>query len=388
MRPHAIVAFCVFLVAGLATTAVLAADPIRIGAPFNVTGALASLDGPALNGARLKLKEINDAGGVLGRKLELVFYDTKTEPTVIAATAARLINKDRVPVAIGFTDSDSVLTLGPIFQQAGIPFVTPGATSPQLPGQVGDDVFLACFGDNVQAAAGAEFVIDKLGGKHVYLLRDSATHYTVLLARYFDESFTHDGGQIVGRDDYRSGDKSFAGQIARIKASAVKPDVIYISAMPDDIGAIVKQLREGGIVQPVVGGDGYDTPLLVQVAGTAAANVYYSTHAYMAPDSTPGIRKFYRDYKAAYGTDPENAFAALGYDTLGLVADAIGRAGTADPVRIRDALAATDGYSGITGSISYRNGIRVPAKTVTMIGVKAGQLYLAGEIKPNYIAAP
>jgi len=387
MRPHAHFAIGLALAAGLAAPAFAADDTIKIGAPFNVTGALSSLDAPALNGAKLKLKEINDAGGVLGKKLELVVYDTKTDPTVIASVASQLINQDKVPVAFGFTDSDSVLALGPIFQQAGVPFITPGATSPKLPEQIGNEVFLACFGDNVQAAAGAEFVKGKLAGKNVYLLRDNSTEYTTLLAKYFEEAFTHDGGTIIGKDDYKSGDKSFTAQITKIKAGA-KPDVVYVSAMPDDIGLIVKQMRQAGITQPIVGGDGYDTPLLIQVGGKASNDVYYSTHAYMAADSTPGIQKFYADYKAAYGMDPENAFAALGYDTLGLIADAIKRAGSADPAKIRDAIAATDGFAGITGSITYPKDVRVPAKTVTMIGVKDEKLFLAGEVKPTYIAAP
>jgi branched-chain amino acid transport system substrate-binding protein len=387
MRPHTSIAIGLALAAGLATSALAADDTIKIGAPFNVTGALSSLDAPALNGAKLKLKEINDAGGVLGKKLELVIYDTKTDPTVIASVASQLLNQDKVPVAFGFTDSDSVLALGPIFQQAGVPFITPGATSPKLPEQIGSDIFLACFGDNVQAAAGAEFVKGKLSGKNVYLLRDNSTEYTTLLAKYFEDAFTHDGGAIIGHDDYKSGDKTFTAQITKIKAGE-KPDVVYVSAMPDDIGLIVKQMRQAGIMQPIVGGDGYDTPLLTQVGGKAANDVYYSTHAYMAPDSTPGIQKFYTDYKAAYGMDPENAFAALGYDTLGLIADAIGRAGSTDPAKIRDAIAETDGYAGITGSITYPKDIRVPAKTVTMIGVKDEKLFLAGEVKPTYIAAP
>jgi branched-chain amino acid transport system substrate-binding protein len=388
MRPQTSFAIGLTLALGLTTAAHAADDTIKIGAPFNVTGALSSLDAPALNGAKLKLKEINDAGGVLGKKLELVIYDTKTDPTVIASVASQLLNQDKVPVAFGFTDSDSVLALGPIFQQAGVPFITPGATSPKLPEQIGSDIFLACFGDNVQAAAGAEFVKGKLNGKNVYLLRDNSTEYTTLLAKYFEDAFTHDGGAIIGRDDYKSGDKTFTAQITKIKASATKPDVVYVSAMPDDIGLIVKQMRQAGITQPIVGGDGYDTPLLTQVGGKASNDVYYSTHAYMAPDSTPGIQKFYKDYKAAYGMDPENAFAALGYDTLGLIADAIGRAGSTDPAKIRDAIAATDGFAGITGSITFPKDVRVPAKTVTMIGVKDEKLFLAGEVKPTYIAAP
>ena len=365
-----------------------AQDTIKIGAPFNVTGALSSVDAPALNGAKVKVKEINDAGGVLGKKLELVIYDTKTDPTVIASTASQLINQDKVPVALGFTDSDSALALGPIFQTAGVAFVTPGATSPKLPEQIGSEMFLACFGDNVQAAAGAEFVLNKLNGKTVYLLRDNSTEYTTLLAKYFKEAYGHGGGKIVLEDDYKAGDKSFTAQITKLKALPAKPDVLYVSAQPDDIGLVVKQMRQAGLTQPIVGGDGYDTPLLLSVGGKAANNVYFSTHAYMAEDSTPAIVAFYHAYKAAYNTPPENAFAALGYDTVGLIADAITRAGSVDPAKIRDALAATQGYKGITGSISYAPGSRVPQKTVSIIGVKNDRLNLASEVTPNWIAKP
>jgi branched-chain amino acid transport system substrate-binding protein len=373
---------------GLSAFTARADDAIKIGAPFNLTGGLSSLDAPALNGARLKAKEINDAGGVLSRQIELVVYDTKTDPTVVASVAGQLVNHDKVHVAVGFTDPESVLALGPVFQQAGIPFVTPGATSPQLPTRLGDMIFLACFGDNVQAAAGADFVRDKLAGKNVYLLRDSEERYTILLAGYFEAAFTHGGGRISGRDDYKGGDKSFAAQIARILASTPRPDAVYVSAMPEDIGLVVREMRQAGITQPIVGGDGYDTPLLVKDGGKAANDVYFSTHAYMASDSTPAIRTFYRDYKAAYGTDPENAFAALGYDTVGLVADAIKRAGSDDPKAIRDALAATNLYAGLTGTISYSNGARVPTKTVTMIAVKNEQTQLAAEITPSWIPSP
>jgi branched-chain amino acid transport system substrate-binding protein len=378
------------LAAGLIGTGsnVFAQEKVKIGAPFNLTGGLSSLDTPALNGAKLKAKEINDAGGIDGKQIELVVYDTKTDPTVVASVASQLLNQDKVAVGLGFTDSDSALALGPIFQQAGIPFVTPGATSPKLPEQVGDTMFLACFGDNVQAAAGAEFVKAKLGAKNVYLLRDNAAEYTTLLAKYFEDAFTHGGGAIVARDDYKSGDKSFTAQITKLKALSAKPDVLFVSAMPDDIGLVVKQMRQAGVTQPIVGGDGYDTPLLISVGGSASNDVYYTTHAYMAPDSTPEIQAFYKAYKAAYGTEPENAFAALGYDTVGLVADAIKRAGSTEPSKIRDALAGTSGYKGITGSISYPQGTRVPAKTVSMIGVKDQKLHLAGEVTPGYIAQP
>ena len=234
----------------------------------------------------------------------------------------------------------------------------------------------------------AEFVLNKLNGKSVYLLRDNATEYTTLLAKFFQEAYEHAGGKIVLADDYKHGDTSFTAQITKLKALAEKPDVLYVSAQPDDIGVVVKQIRQAGLMQPIVGGDGYDTPLLLSVGGAAANNVYFTTHAFMSEGSTEGIVKFYKAYQAAYNTVPENAFAALGYDTVGLVADAITRAGTADPAKIRDALAATQGYAGITGSISFGADSRVPNKTVSIIGVKDGKLYLAGEVTPTWVPKP
>jgi len=388
MTRRTVVGLAVTAGLAIATLPAMADDTIKIGSPFNVTGGLASVEAPALNGAKLKAKEINDAGGVLGKKIELVIYDTKTDPTVIAATGSQLLNQDKVVASLAFADSDAVLAMAPQFQTAGVPLVTPGATSPKLPDQVGSDMFLACFGDNVQAAAGAEFVLNKLSGKTVYLLRDNTTEYTTLLAKYFKEAYENGGGKIVLADDYKHGDTSFTAQITKLKALPEKPDVLYVSAQPDDIGVVVKQIRQAGITQPIVGGDGYDTPLLLSVGGKAANNVYFSTHAFMAEDSTPGIVKFYQAYKAAYNTPPENAFAALGYDTVGLIVDAISRAGSTDSAKIRDALAATQGYQGITGSISYSNGSRVPAKTVSIIGVKDDKLYLAAEVTPTWIAKP
>src|SRR5882724_3539141 len=258
---------------------------IRIAMPANLTGELSSLDGPTVNGAKLKARQLNQSGGVLGKTLELVVVDTGTAAPTIAAEGGRLIAQ-RPAAVVAYTDSDSVLTLGPLAQRAGIPFVTPGATSPKLPGQIGDGLFLACFGDNVQAAAGAEFLRNKLAARSVYLLWDTTNVYTTLLSSYFTQSFTKAGGTILFENTFEAGDASIAGQIAKLAASGVKPDAVYVAALPDDIGPIVKQLRAAGIDQPIVGGDGYDTPLLLEVAGAAATNVYFSTHAYMAEDGT------------------------------------------------------------------------------------------------------
>ncbi len=372
----------------LTTRAGWAADPIKIGYPANLTGIQASLDGPMLNGAKLAASEINEAGGVLGRPIELVVYDSKSDATTISTVASQLIDSDKVVGIIGFADSDSVLAIGPQVQTAKIPFITPGATSPKLPSQIGNEIFLAAFGDNVQAAVGAEFALNKLNAKTAYLLTDIGAEYTTLLSDYFVSAFEHGGGKILERDTYKTGDKTFTAQIAKLKAMPEKPDFIFSSSLAEEIGLILKQLRQAGINLPVVGGDGYDSPLLIEVGGDAANNTYFTTHAFVGEGASPKVKAFSDAYKKATGNEPENAFAPLGYDTVKLMADAIKRAGEPDPAKIRDALAATSGLEGVTGTITYRPGISVPDKSVSVIGVKDGKLFLADEAAPSFAAEP
>ena len=159
--------------------------------------------------------------------------------------------------------------------------------------------------------------------------------------------------------------------------------------MPYNNGPIVKQIRDAGITGPIVGGDGYDTPDLVKVAGPATSNVFFTTHALMdAANGTDGIKKFMADYKAAYGNDPENAFAALGYDTVFLLADAIKRAGGTDSAAVKAALESTKDFPGITGKITFADGSHVPQKGVTIIDVENGALKLGGEVVPVKVPAP
>jgi branched-chain amino acid transport system substrate-binding protein len=364
-------------------------EPIKIGAIYNLTGGMASLDVPSANGAKLAVKEINDAGGVLGRTIDLIVYDGKTDAATIGNAATQLVETDKVKVMIGFSDTDMTLAAAPIAAKAGIVFVTSGATSPRLPDQVPDYLFLAAFGDNVQAAAGAEYSYNTLNARTAYLLYDKGMEYTLGLAKYFKERFTEMGGQIVLEDTYQTGDKDYSAQITKLKGMGTLPDIVYISSGPDEIGTIVKQFRDAGVDKPIVGGDGYDTPLLVEIAGPAADNTYFTTHSLMdAQLGTDAVKKFIAAYQAEYGNPPENAFAGLGYDTVKLLADAIKRAGSDDSTAIRDALQTTKDLPGVTGVITYQPGQRVPQKGVTVILVKDGKFTLAGEVVPQKVPAP
>ncbi len=363
---------------------------IKIGGTYNLTGAMASLDVPASKGSKLAVKEINAAGGVLGKQIEYILLDGKTESATNGNNATQLVNTDKVVAFVGNTDSDSALAIGPIAQKAGLPYLTAGATSPQLPNQVGDMMFLAPFGDNVQAAAGAEYAFKTLNAKTAWLFWDKGAEYTTLLAKYFKERYTQLGGKILLDDTYSQGDTDFSAQITRLKALSPQPDFLYVASLQaSDAGAIAKQIRDAGITLPMVGGDGYDGPELVGVGGTGAENVYFSTHALMSADlGIDKVKTFIAAYQKEYNTAPESAFAALGYDAVYLMVDAIKRANSTEPKAIRDALAATKGFEGVTGSVTYQPGIRVPQKSVTIIAIKNGIYTLAAQVVPEQVPAP
>jgi branched-chain amino acid transport system substrate-binding protein len=383
----------IVLVAAVALLAVSCggkgAGAIKIGMLYNMTGAQASLDAPSANGAKLAAKELNAAGGVLGKKIELVAFDGKTDAATIGNAATQLAQTDKVVAMFGFSDSDMTMAAAPIAAKAGVVFVTSGATSPKLPDQVPDYLYLACFGDNVQAAAAAEYAVDALKAKTVYLLVDKGMEYTLLLGKYFKERFVEMGGKVVLEDNYQTGDKDFSAQVTKLKGLKAKPDLLFISSGPDDVGTIVKQVRDAGVMSPIMGGDGYDTPLLAEVAGAGSENVYFTTHSLMDADlGTDSVKKFITAYQAEYKNPPENAFAGLGYDTVKLLADAIKRAGSADPKAIRAALQATKDLAGVTGAITYQEGSRIPQKGVTVILVKDGKFTLAQEVVPQKVPAP
>ncbi len=364
----------------------LAAEPIKIGGMYNVTGGMSSIDAPGLNGMKLAAKQINEAGGLLGRPVEIVAIDGKTDQTAVTNAVSEMINVHKVVAIGGLNDSTYALAAGPIAQAAGIPFVTAGATLPTLPEQIGDYFFMTPFGDDAQAYAIAEFAVNDLKAKTAWLLVDQAYDFTTALAAFFKERFTALGGEIVLEDKYQSGDTDFSAQIARLKALSPQPDVLFVSAIPNEAGITTKQIREAGLTQPILSGDGFDTPLIGEVAGENADDVYYSTHASLDnPD--PKVQNFVKAYKEEYGVAPENAFAALGYDMMMQMADAIKRAGSVDPKAIRDALAETKDFQGVTGVISYESGKRVPNKSVTIIRVQDGVYSFVKEIVPSAMPA-
>jgi branched-chain amino acid transport system substrate-binding protein len=357
--------------------------PIIIGAMYNLTGGQEDLDLPSSRGARLAVDEANKAGGVLGRPVKLISVDGQTKPKVIARETARLFRHEpTVTGLIGFSDTDMVLAAAPIAAKNKRVFLTSGATSPQLPHDVPRYLFLACFGDNEQAAAGAEWAVKTLKSRSAVVLYKQASSYARLLHGYFQARFKQLGGKVLAVRAYTP---------ATIKA-AVKglppADLVYLAAQPDDVAAAIRALRRAGVAAPVLGGDGLDIGAAWKQV-TPADKIYFTTHAYLGADNPdPRVQAFRAAYAKAYPEKEADAFSALGYDTARLLLAAIASAGSARPQAVRKALAATTAFAGVSGTISYRGGSRIPAKSVTIMSVMQGRQGFAASVLPEKIPAP
>ncbi|HZJ09241.1 MAG TPA: ABC transporter substrate-binding protein [Trueperaceae bacterium] len=367
----------------LLLVAPLAFAQIKIGALYNLTGDMSSIDAPGYNGMRLAVQQINENGGLLGQQIELVSVDGQTDQTQLTNAASRLVDVENVVAVAGINDSTFALAAGPIMQAAGVPYVISGGTLPTLPEQIGEYAFMAPFGDDAQSQAIVDFAVNELGVESYYMLYDQAYDFTLAVREFANERFAELLGEdaLLLEDSYQSGDADFSSQIARLRALEEQPDAIFMSAVPSDAGNLVQQFREAGFEQPILSADGFDTPLLVEVAGDLANGVYFSTHVSLTSDD-PQVQEFVAAYEAEYGNPPENAFAALGYDSMLLIADAIERAGSAEPDAIRDALAETSGLDLVTGVISYEGDSRVPTKSVTIMGVDNGEYVFQTEVTP------
>ena len=381
MKTTTLLAGALALSAGLLSAQ--AQEPIKVAALYALTGGLSSLDGPSLKGAQLHVKQINADGGVLGRPLELVVYDTRTDQQVTATTAQQAVSEG-VVAGFGQSDTTFVMSAAPTFQEAGIPFVTSGATHPMLPTWVGEYMFMTAFGDDDQSYAIADYAYDTMGLRRVYVWTDNSMDFTRALTAFFKERFIERGGEIIDEDFFMMGDTDFSAQIARLEAVDPAPDGVFISAIPSEAGLTVRQIREAGIDMPIVSGDGFDTQLVATVPGPELANnVFFSTHTYLA-DDRPEVQEFIDAYTEFHGNPPENSFAPLGYDAIGLIANAIEQAGSTEPDAIRDALAATRDYPAVTGTISYVRENMVPPKPVSIVSVQNAEFNVETIWRPEF----
>jgi branched-chain amino acid transport system substrate-binding protein len=361
-----------FVAAVMWTIWAQAAEPITVLAPFNLTGPQAVLGAPCFNGAELAVEKLNAAGGVLGRPLELIPIDTASDVsrTSIAVTSAL----ERYPIAtagIGYTDSTYALDAGRVFQKAGIPFITPGATAPDLPHQVGSGMFLAAYGDDAQALAMAKYAWNELKVRNVALWVDETSVYTRTVGGFFEEFFRNLGG-TVDRRNFAAEVTDFGDLIAAFKKADPKPQAIYGASMPRTAVSLIEQVRDARIDVPLLSGDGWDDEAIVEASRrNGIENIYFTTHLFLGVD-TPGMKEFTEAYKQKFGSPPPNAFAPLGFDSVNLLATAIERAGSTQPDAIRTALANTRDFQGLVGKIAYSPGKRVPEKPVAVIKIDDG----------------
>ena len=352
-------------------------DTIKIGEYASLTGKEAGFGQTSHHGVVLALEEINAAGGVLGKKLELAYEDNQTKSGESATAVKKLISRDRVIALIGEVSSGRSLEAAPIAQAAKIPMIAPAATNPTVT-EKGDYIFRVCFIDPFQGTVMAKFALSDLNAKKVAILSSVSNAYSVGLAKFFQETFTKGGGTVPIEQKYSEGDKDFRAQLTAVKAANV--DAIFVPGYYTESALIVRQARELGINVPVIGGDGWEDEQLLKIGGDALNGCYYSTH-FSAENSDPAVVKFVTKYKARWNNEVPGAFSALGYDAVQVLADAIKRAGTTDGPKLRDALAATKGFAGASG-VTTIDKDRNATKGATIIAIKNGKLQFYKTVEP------
>jgi branched-chain amino acid transport system substrate-binding protein len=356
-------------------TAASATD-IPVGLYAALSGGEAAFGAATLQGAQLAAEEINASGGVLGKKIRLVVEDDQGKGDEAASVVTKLITSNNVLAIIGENSSNQSLAAGPIAQAAKVPMISPSSTNPKVT-QTGDYIFRVCFTDPYQGKALATFVAQNLGLKTAAVLKDNKNDYSVGLAQYFTETFVKLGGRIVAEQSYSGGDSEFRPQLTAIKAAS--PQVLFIPGFYTDVGQIAIQARDLGITVPMVGGDGWDSPTVIKIGGKAVEGCYFSDHYFVGEDR-PAVKRFVGTIHQRTGNNPD-ANSALGYDALYILTNAIRKAGSLDRKAIRDQIAQTKDYQGVSGVITMGPD-RDPIKPVAMIKIENGTTSFAGWVKP------
>ncbi len=340
---------------------------IRIGEFASLTGKEAAFGRSSHNGTLLAVEDLNAAGGVLDKKLKLIYEDNRTTPGESATIVKKLISRNKVVAILGEVASGRSLEAAPICMQSRIPQISPSSTNPRVT-EMGDYIFRVCFIDPFQGAVVSKFAKETLKVRQVAVLYDVAAPYSVGLAKYFKEPFIAGGGTIVTEKSFNSGEKDFKPQLTAIKAA--NPQAIFIPCYYTEAALICVQARQLGINIPLFGGDGWEAPELLEIGGPAMEGTYYSTH-FSATDTRPKVQSFVQSFKTKFGETPDS-MAALGYDSVLVLADAIRRAGSTDGTKIRDALAQTKDLDGVTGKTTLDAQRNAP-KPAVIITIKNGK---------------
>src|ERR1700682_4757052 len=321
---------------------------IKIGEVGSMTGTEATFGTSSHNGIQLATDEVNNAGGIKGKKIQVIALDDQGKPEEAATAATRLISSEHVTALLGEVASTRSLFMAPKAQAAKVPMVSPSSTNPKVT-QVGDYIFRACFIDPFQGYVMAKFTHDNLKLAKAAILRDVRNDYSVGLAQNFTEAFTKMGGKIVANESFSTGDVDFKAQLTNAKTA--HPDLLYVPAYYGDVALIARQAREAGITVPLGGGDGWDSEKLYEIGGAALGGSYFSNH-YLADSPSPRIQEFVAKFKQVYGGQVPDSLAAQAYDAAGMLYDAMKRANDVSGAGIPDALAQTKNYPGVTGDIT------------------------------------
>lgn len=357
-------------------------NEIKLGANVELTGGVADYGKQTLNGMMLAIKEVNDAGGVLGKKIVLVQADNKSEASEAANATTKLITQDKVSAMLGPITSSNALASLQIAQDNQVPLITPTGTNMKITvddnGKVRPYAFRGCFIDPFQGVVMANFAANSLKAKTAVIYVDNSSDYSKNLAESFEQSFAKTGGKVIGKEAFLQKDQDFKSALTKIKA--MNADIIFLPAYYEEVGKIVKQARELGITAPILGTDGWDNGKIAEIAGPAALNnTYFSNH--YAPDAhDQKIDQFIAAYKKEYNETP-SAFSALGYDTALMLIDAIKRANSTEPNKIREALEQTKNLQVVTGTLTL-DANHNPIKSAVVIELKDGHRTFKEKVNP------
>ncbi len=351
--------------------------PIKLGHYGSLTGKDAAFGVATRKGVLLAIEEINAQGGVLGRPLAYLVEDIQSKQGESATAVKKLVSRDKVVAVIGANASANSLEAAPVCQLAKIPMMAISSTNPRVT-EVGDYIFRICFIDPFQGAVLAKFAATSLKAKRVALLTAVNSPYSVGLSAVLRQDFTTRGGEIIGEQKYNEGEKDFRAQLTALRP--LKPDVIAVTGFYTEAALICRQARSLGIDVPFIGGDGWEAPQLIELGGKAVEGTYYSTY-FSAENDAPEVRSFVARFKQRWSSEIPEAVSALGYDAVYLIAAAMTKAGTTEGPKLRDAMAATKNFPGVTGNTTIDEK-RNSAKAAVMLTVKNGHSQFFEAVTP------
>ncbi|RLC00861.1 MAG: hypothetical protein DRH90_17490 [Deltaproteobacteria bacterium] len=372
----------VILILGLVcmgSSPAVAKSTIKIGHPGDFSGPYSFYDSPVRSGAEFAIEEINNSGGVLGRRLELVARDCRNEQGLGVRLAEEMIDEDVVYIIA--TTGDPALAQGSVACASGVPISTGDGTAPTLVGDMGDCAFQICMSDNIQGALAAEYAYKK-GYRNAYMVYSTEIPYTKNLPTYFKKAFKKLGGKVLGYELYRIEAGDYSAQVTKLANLKQKPDFIFTPMFLPDTPVFMRQLRAAGLTYPVISTDGNHDESLIN-AGKAVEGLVFTTHGY--PVKGNKVEALWQKYKAKKGNFPDSIAFAVGYDEIYFLKQAMEATGSAKPKSIVKGLLNVSDFDGVLGTYTMDPNTRRNKKPVTIIGVENGEFVFIDQFYPTYV---